>query len=128
MTTTLAATTSWKTSNAPTRTAAGWTRPPVAPLKLISQLLETLPKDHTYHVIFMRRHLDEVLASQKKMLENRGEAEQLSDPEGDLRIKEKFVEHLAEIETLLRDADHFHPVCKLRPAGRRARGHRRACR
>lgn len=42
-------------------------------VKVISQLLKYLPADYEYRVIFMRRHMDEVLASQQKMLVNRGE-------------------------------------------------------
>ena len=42
-------------------------------LKVISFLLKDLPDDNFYQVIFMRRHLDEVIASQNKMLDRRGE-------------------------------------------------------
>lgn len=42
-------------------------------VKIISQLLKHLPATYDYKVIFMRRHMDEVLASQQKMLLNRGE-------------------------------------------------------
>src|SRR4026207_1213461 len=42
-------------------------------LKVISFLLKDLPDDNYYRVIFMRRHLDEVIASQNKMLDRRGE-------------------------------------------------------
>jgi hypothetical protein len=41
-------------------------------VKVISSLLLTLPQGHEYRVIFMLRPLDEVLASQAVMLENRG--------------------------------------------------------
>lgn len=42
-------------------------------IKVISYLLRHLPRDNNYKVIFMRRHMEEVLASQQKMLDNRGE-------------------------------------------------------
>lgn len=42
-------------------------------LKVISYLLKSLPPDNRYQVIFMNRHPDEVMASQNKMLERRGE-------------------------------------------------------
>lgn len=42
-------------------------------VKVISALLTYLPSTHPYSVIFMRRHLDEVLRSQRKMLERRGQ-------------------------------------------------------
>lgn len=38
-------------------------------LKVISYLLPSLPPDHRYQILFMNRHLDEVAASQEKMLE-----------------------------------------------------------
>ncbi|MCB0127249.1 MAG: sulfotransferase, partial [Caldilineaceae bacterium] len=51
-------------------------------VKIISALLQHLPPDHHYQVIFMHRHMAEILASQKKMLANRGEAaNQVSDAE-----------------------------------------------
>ena len=42
-------------------------------VKVISALLKHLPSDHQYRVIFIRRHMDEILASQRKMLLRRGE-------------------------------------------------------
>lgn len=42
-------------------------------VKVISALLQHLPPEHHYKVIFMERRLHENLASQKKMLINRGE-------------------------------------------------------
>ena len=41
-------------------------------VKIISFLLLHLPAKINYKVIFMERDLDEILASQKKMLQNRG--------------------------------------------------------
>ena len=41
-------------------------------LKVISFLLRHLPDDNAYRVIYMRRHLDEVLKSQDKMLDRLG--------------------------------------------------------
>lgn len=71
-------------------------------VKLISRLLLELPPPAPervrYKVIFMRRDLDEVLRSQKKMLERRGEDTTQNDDE----IKELFVAHLEEIESWLR--------------------------
>lgn len=71
-------------------------------VKLISRLLLDLPAPDPervrYKVIFMRRDLDEVLRSQKKMLERRGE----DDAQSDEQIKELFVAHLEEVEHWLR--------------------------
>lgn len=41
-------------------------------VKIISTLLVHLPQTHTYTVIFMRRNIQEILRSQKAMLEKRG--------------------------------------------------------
>ena len=41
--------------------------------KVIYMLLYDLPADYEYRVVFMNRNLDEVLASQSKMLERRGQ-------------------------------------------------------
>jgi LPS sulfotransferase NodH len=43
-------------------------------VKVISLLLLSLPEGHQYRVIFMQRPLPEVLASQDKMMRNRGTA------------------------------------------------------
>ena len=42
-------------------------------VKVISTLLPFLPDGYHYRIIFMRRAIEEVLASQRKMLLNRGE-------------------------------------------------------
>ncbi|MDP3970491.1 MAG: sulfotransferase domain-containing protein [bacterium] len=38
-------------------------------VKMVSMLLQELPKDRRYKVVFMRRRMEEILVSQKKMLE-----------------------------------------------------------
>lgn len=43
-------------------------------VKVISYLLQSLPNQHEYRVIFMCRPLEEVVASQDKMLERLGKA------------------------------------------------------
>lgn len=72
-------------------------------VKVISQLLLGLPADREYRVVFMRRNLDEVLASQRKMLHNRGE----DSPTADQAMKELFVDHLDQVERFLRAAPHI---------------------
>lgn len=49
-------------------------------LKVISFLLRHLPDENAYRIVYMRRHLDEVLRSQDKMLDRLGNAA----PGGDL--------------------------------------------
>jgi len=48
-------------------------------VKIISYLLRHLPADNNYKVLFMRREISEVLASQAKMLERRGETQGADD-------------------------------------------------
>ncbi len=48
-------------------------------VKIISYLLRHLPPDNNYRVLFMRREISEVLASQAKMLERRGEEQGTDD-------------------------------------------------
>lgn len=51
-------------------------------VKVITMLLEHLPSKYKYDVILMRRDLEEILASQRKMLERRGEdPDKVSDQE-----------------------------------------------
>jgi len=67
-------------------------------LKVISFLLKDLPDDNYYRVIFMRRHLDEVIASQNKMLDRRGE-NAIEDRE---TMAEAYRNHLAAVKILVR--------------------------
>lgn len=64
-------------------------------VKIIAALLKHLPRRHHYRVIFMRRDIHEVLASQRKMLIRRGES---ADAVSDDRMAELFGRHLAQIE------------------------------
>lgn len=48
-------------------------------VKMVYLLLHDLPADREYRVLFMRRNLDEVLASQKTMLDRLGKASPLDD-------------------------------------------------
>lgn len=68
-------------------------------LKIISFLLEHLPEGCFYRVIFMRRDLREVLASQNKMLVRRGER---GDGQDDDKMMRLYTGHLAKVDALLR--------------------------
>jgi Sulfotransferase domain len=72
-------------------------------LKVISFLLKDLPDDNYYRVIFMRRHLDEVIASQNKMLDRRGE-EAIQERE---TMAEAYRNHLAGVKILVRKRPNF---------------------
>jgi hypothetical protein len=63
-------------------------------VKIISALLKHLPSSYSYKVIFMRRKMSEILASQKAMLARRGE-----DPESvnDEEMAALFGKHLQSV-------------------------------
>ncbi len=73
-------------------------------VKMISQLLVHLPPSHRYQVVFMRRDIDEVLASQRKMLERRGEP---LDRISDARMAELFHKHLERVGAWLDRQPNF---------------------
>jgi len=64
-------------------------------VKIIPELLKHLPQDHTYKVIFMRRKIEEILASQRRMLIRRGEP---TDKVSDERMTELYRKHLRRVE------------------------------
>ncbi len=62
-------------------------------VKVIAGLITYLPKDYEYRVLFMRRNIAEILASQAKMLENRGEDSSIDDVE----MATLFEKHLKQV-------------------------------
>lgn len=72
-------------------------------IKVISYLLPHLPDDNRYQVVFVLREYAEVLASQQKMLDRRGEANATED-ERMIAIYEK---HLADVKRILAGRPNF---------------------
>ena len=72
-------------------------------VKIISTLLRELPASHNYRVVFMRRDLDEILASQAKMLERRGEESSAQDQQ----MRELFENDLWRASYLLKNGTQF---------------------
>jgi hypothetical protein len=72
-------------------------------VKIISTLLRELPADHNYRVVFMRRDLQEILASQAKMLERREEGSDIDDE----RMLEVFENDLWRAGYLLENGPQF---------------------
>lgn len=68
-------------------------------VKVISTLLEYLPDNYHYRVIFMERDIDEILASQKRMLDRDGIIEE--KPVSDQEMRESYLLHLAEVKSFL---------------------------
>jgi len=66
-------------------------------VKVISSLLEYLPDQYHYKIIFMERDFRETLASQKKMLSHRGQESKLSDNE----MEQQFRAHLSAMKPWL---------------------------
>lgn len=73
-------------------------------VKVISALLEFLPAEHDYRVIFMHRRIEEVLRSQRKMLEHRGEANAAAD---DAEMAALFAKHVETVQAWLRQQPNF---------------------
>lgn len=73
-------------------------------IKVISFLLRHLPGDLRYRVLFIHRDLQEVLASQRRMLLRRGE-----DPDAvpEVEMARTFADHLREVEAFLAEAGNF---------------------
>ena len=79
-------------------------------VKMVYRLLYDLPVDRTYRVLFMRRKLDEVLASQRVMLERHGVADNVSEAQmsalfrSEIESFYKWVEKQRHIELI--DVDY----------------------
>ena len=67
-------------------------------VKMVSALLEYLPPAYHYSVVFMRREMGEILASQRKMLDHLGELHGQVD---DATMARLFAQHLAKITAWL---------------------------
>src|ERR1700686_1183195 len=67
-------------------------------VKVISQLILSLPSGHEYRVLFMQRPLPEVLKSQEEMLRRLGNADSNA---GTSPIEEAFQRHLIEVNKWL---------------------------
>ena len=65
-------------------------------VKVIAALLEYLPHEYTYKVLFMRRSMDEILASQKQMLIR---SDKPTDEISDEKLAELYSKHLAKVES-----------------------------
>ena len=63
-------------------------------VKIIGALLMHMPPMYQYRVLFMRREMNEILASQAKMLENRGEENKVDNE----TMAVLFAKHIKQIE------------------------------
>ena len=72
-------------------------------IKVISFLLRELPADNNYKVVFMRRDIEEILASQQKMLDRLGE----TDGSEDDRMAQLFEADLFRARYLMKRGAQF---------------------
>jgi hypothetical protein len=72
-------------------------------IKVVSSLLNNLPAGNAYKVVFMRRNLHEVLASQTKMLDRRNEESQTGDDD----LLAMYESHLEKVQFQLRFRPNF---------------------
>ena len=77
-------------------------------VKVISQLLLSLPPGRDYKVIFMERPLPEVLASQDEMLKRRGTTESVDHGV----LTHAFRDHMRQIVAWLEQREDI-PVCRM---------------
>jgi hypothetical protein len=73
-------------------------------VKVVSPLVRWLPESYNYRVIFMQRDLDEVIASQNKMLADRGVP---ADERQNERVKQLYRAHAEETLRVLRARSCF---------------------
>jgi Sulfotransferase family len=76
-------------------------------LKVIAALLTHLPSAYSYQIIFMRREMSEILASQKKMLLHRGEDPNKID---DAEIAQLFEKHLSKVINWINDQPNMRKI------------------
>lgn len=76
-------------------------------VKVISFLLRDLPDNLNYKIVFVERDLEEILASQKKMLAHRDEDAQDVDDE---KMKENYQNHLFRIHAFLKHSKHIDSI------------------
>ena len=101
------------------RTDAAWLSQALGKaIKVISFLLRDLPPSYSYKVIFMMRDLEEVLASQRAMLQRRvdaGMADAASIAEDrlieeDERLRVLYTRHLNQTRQWMKKQPHFSAV------------------
>lgn len=78
-------------------------------VKMISQLLLDLPDDYHYKVIFMRRKIEEVLASQKQMLIRRGTFKE--DGISDGEMGKMLTMHVDQVLRKMESRDNVEMLC-----------------
>ena len=73
-------------------------------VKVISALLEHLPPGYSYRVLFLQRKMEEILASQHKMLVRSGKP---TDKISDEQLAAMYTKHLAKVRAWLNEQSNF---------------------
>lgn len=73
-------------------------------VKMVYRLLYDLPNGYAYRVVFMRRELDEVIASQEEMLRRNGKT---SDEVSPAKLVEIYRRQLNDVNTWLNEQPNF---------------------
>ncbi|MFO8052914.1 MAG: sulfotransferase domain-containing protein [Candidatus Omnitrophota bacterium] len=76
-------------------------------VKMISALLKHLPKGYRYKVIFMERKMEEILASQKKMLIRQNKP---TDAIPDQKMAQLYQKHLREVKAWFKEQDNIEVI------------------
>jgi len=76
-------------------------------LKVISFLIKDLPDDNSYRILFMRRNLDEVLASQEKMIDRLGSDDASMEDEA---MKEAYRNDIVRVRLLCKKRSNMELV------------------
>ena len=66
--------------------------------KMVSMLLYDLPRDRRYKIIFMRRNMEEILASQHVMLQRQGKP---CNADEQATMRKLFAQHLEQVQKWL---------------------------
>ena len=69
-------------------------------VKMIAALLKHLPPSYRYRIVYMRRNIEEVLASQRQMLIRRGEP---TNTISDEKMAGLFAKHVEQVEARLEE-------------------------
>lgn len=77
-------------------------------IKIISHLLAYLPPKYRYKIVFMQRNLVEVVASQNRMLENKGAV--ASKSTDDEELEHVFAAHIKQIKDWISDQPNVEAV------------------
>ncbi len=71
--------------------------------KMVSMLLLDLPAGYRYKILFMKRRLEEILASEQKMLERLGKTRDVDDA----TMAAMFTKHLSHVKGWLDEQPHM---------------------